>query len=137
MSKKARTQKLDSMARCLKRLSDNMPVTAAALAKDVNLQDVIILNLERLVQLSVDCAMMVIAERGWLPIPDTMTGVFSKIEVQSIISPTLADHLRKAVAFRNLCVHEYDKIDWAIVFAILGSRLDDFRDFARVIDALP
>ena len=43
----------------------------------------------------------------------------------------LAERLRRAVGFRNLAVHNYDTIDWALVFAISGDQLDDFRAFAK------
>ncbi len=39
--------------------------------------------------------------------------------------------MRKAVGFRNLAVHNYDTIEWAVVFAIATERLDDFKMFAR------
>ena len=39
-----------------------------------------------------------------------------------------------AVGFRNLCVHEYDKINWEIAYAIVTRHLDEFRQFAGLID---
>ncbi|MGS1013646.1 HepT-like ribonuclease domain-containing protein [Rhodanobacter sp. UC4450_H17] len=39
-----------------------------------------------------------------------------------------------AVGFRNIAVHSYNAIDWAIVHAIATCHLGDFEDFARLID---
>jgi uncharacterized protein YutE (UPF0331/DUF86 family) len=41
--------------------------------------------------------------------------------------------MRRAVGFRNLAVHNYDAIDWAIVFAIATTYLGDFEQFARKV----
>ncbi|HWU75333.1 MAG TPA: HepT-like ribonuclease domain-containing protein [Rhodanobacter sp.] len=42
---------------------------------------------------------------------------------------------RKAVGFRNLAVHSYSSIDWAIVHAIATRHLDDFARLADWIRA--
>ncbi|PZN85136.1 MAG: hypothetical protein DM484_01775 [Candidatus Methylumidiphilus alinenensis] len=34
---------------------------------------------------------------------------------------------------RNLAIHNYDAINWAIVYAIGRYRLTDFEDFAKAI----
>ncbi|MGB5851485.1 MAG: HepT-like ribonuclease domain-containing protein [Rhodanobacter sp.] len=39
-----------------------------------------------------------------------------------------------AGGFRNIAVHSYNAIDWAIVHAIATCHLGDFEDFARLID---
>jgi len=45
----------------------------------------------------------------------------------------LAKRMKSAVGFRNLAVHQYEAMDWAIVHATCTRHLDDFRMFARVI----
>jgi len=41
--------------------------------------------------------------------------------------------MQKAVGFRNVAVHNYDVINWEIVFAICQEFLVDFRRFAKEI----
>jgi len=53
-----------------------------------------------------------------------------------IISPRVATSLQKAVAFRNILVHNYTNINWDIVANILTSHLTDFVQFAQAIDRL-
>lgn len=129
-------QKLNSMARCLERLKAKMPATIEALSSDVDLQDIIMINLERLIQLSVDCAMLVIMEKGWLPVPQTMAESFEVLARNQFIERELANRLKKATGFRNLAVHEYDKINWDIVFHILKNQLADFRVFASKVESV-
>lgn len=40
--------------------------------------------------------------------------------------------MRKSVGFRNVMVHNYDEVNWEIVFAICKFHLNDFKEFARV-----
>jgi uncharacterized protein YutE (UPF0331/DUF86 family) len=44
-----------------------------------------------------------------------------------------AHPLRRAVGFRNIAVHQYEVIDWAIVHALTGDPLLDFERFASVV----
>ncbi len=136
MSKEVRSQKLDSVARCLNRISQNIPISPDDLKKNLDQQDILILNLERLVQSSVDCAAILIADRGWLPLPDSMTMTFEILCNRNIISKALAERLSKAVGFRNLCVHEYDKLNWEIVYRIVTIHIDEFREFASIMNKL-
>lgn len=41
--------------------------------------------------------------------------------------------MKKSVGFRNLAVHNYNAIDWIIVFEICNKHLDDFRTYAGCI----
>ena len=43
----------------------------------------------------------------------------------------LATRLRRAVGFRNIAVHNYEAIDWEIVWLLAGDPLRDFEAFAR------
>jgi uncharacterized protein YutE (UPF0331/DUF86 family) len=43
------------------------------------------------------------------------------------------DRVIKAVGFRNIAVHRYDKIDWSIVQSVCRHRLVDFEHFAKAI----
>lgn len=67
--------------------------------------------------------------------PDTMGQTFGSLAKAGVIDENLAAQLKKAVGFRNIAVHNYEEIDWAIVHAIARHRLVDFADFAKVIAA--
>ena len=62
-----------------------------------------------------------------------MGEVFSTLAAIGVISGALAARLRAAVGFRNIAVHNYDRVDWAVVFAISTRHLDDFRPFAAAV----
>lgn len=125
--------KIESLRRCLRRIADHRPETAEALVADYDTQDIIAINLQRAVQLCVDLGGHLIASRGW-DSPATMSRTFDVLLEHGAIPPELAVRLRGAVGFRNISVHEYDKIDWARVHALITTGLEDFRAFASAVN---
>ncbi|MHB8523808.1 MAG: type VII toxin-antitoxin system HepT family RNase toxin [Limisphaerales bacterium] len=125
-------EKLESLRRCLRRIVEKRPATAEALVDDYDLQDIIALNLERAIQICVDLAAMLIADRELTP-PETMAGSFDCLQQAGVLSATLAERMKKAVGFRNIAVHSYQRIDWRIVFEICHRHVADFETFAGVI----
>lgn len=71
-------RKLDSLQRCLARIVSKRPDTAEALKADMDLQDVLVLNLSRAVQICVDLAAHLISDLS-LPPPDTMGEAFDRL----------------------------------------------------------
>ena len=108
--------KLDALARCLLRIESKKPFTVEQLKSDFDLQDIVSINLERSVQQSVDIASVILAETNE-PAPLTMADSFAKLSAIGWISQPVALRMQKAVGMRNLMVHEYEKIDWAIVYS--------------------
>ena len=125
-------QKLESLRRCIKRVEDKTPPHVIQLVKDQDIQDILVLNLTRAVQLCVDIGSHVISETEE-PAPTTMGDVFSTLEHLGAISSITRKSMRKAVGFRNIAVHNYDVINWEIVYAICNNLLVDFRQFASEI----
>ena len=126
-------QKLESLHRCLQRISAKCPADAATLAADFDLQDIVSLNLSRAVQLCVDIGAHFIASLN-VPPPGTMGQTFDLLAQAGVVDLLLAASLKKAVGFRNIAMHNYDAIDWCIVHSIVTHHLKDFVDFARVVN---
>ena len=134
MDRRVIEQKLESLRRCLARIEAKCPQEAAALAADADVQDIVSLNLTRAVQLAVDIGAHLIAGMAVLP-PDTMGQTFDRLAEAGLIGSELATRLKKAVGFRNIAIHNYEAIDWAIVHSICRHRLSDFTDYARAVQA--
>lgn len=62
MDKLVLAQKLESLRRCVTRIEQKLPDSARLLIDDADLQDVIVLNLTRAVQLCTDIATHIISE---------------------------------------------------------------------------
>jgi uncharacterized protein YutE (UPF0331/DUF86 family) len=76
MDKDVLMNKLESLRRCVQRVQDKAPVSSDLLKGDYDLQDIIVLNLERAVQTCVDIGLHIISDLE-IPVPDTMTAVYS------------------------------------------------------------
>jgi len=126
--------KLDSLARCILRIESKKSFSVAQLEADPDLQDVICLNLERAVQQCVDLCSICIAELGISP-SATMAEGFELLAQAGWISPAIALSMQKAVGFRNIAVHEYEKIDWAIVHAVCHKSLAELKAFGKAISS--
>ena len=92
------------------------------------------MNLERAIQSSVDIATHIIASME-ISAPDTMGEVFVVLQKRDVISSSVAERMIKSVGFRNIVVHAYHEIDWAVVFAIITKNINDFKDYIRQIAA--
>ena len=135
MDRDVLNRKLESLRRCIARIESKRPIRPEVLRVDYDLQDIIALNLERAVQTCVDIAAHVISQTE-LPVPSTMGEGFERLAELQVISPQVAVSLQKAVAFRNILVHNYTSINWDIVVNILTHHLTDFVQFAQAIDRL-
>ena len=124
--------KLESLRRCVERIAEKTPSSVDQLIRDPDAQDIIALNLQRAVQLSVDVAAHLIAETDAAP-PSTMAENFEILRKLQIIDPVLAERLTKAVGFRNIAVHSYQAINWNVVYQICRHHLDDFRQFTKTV----
>lgn len=124
-------QKLESLHRCIKRLESKCPADAAILASDFDLQDIVALNLSRAIQICVDIGAHIVASLD-VPAPGTMGQTFELLSQTGLINTELASRLKKAVGFRNIAVHNYEKINWNIVHSIVKDHLIDFTEFAKI-----
>lgn len=125
-------EKLESLRRCIQRIEDKTPEDAGNLIRDIDLQDILVVNLTRAVQISVDIGSHIISSANQ-PMPQTMGDVFTKLHELDVISQETNERLRKAVGFRNIAVHSYEAINWEIVYAICQNSLRDFRQYAQEI----
>ena len=124
--------KLESLRRCVARVESRCPATADELAKDIDAQDIIALNLSRAVQLYVDLALHRLSASGQTT-PATMGAAFDELAQIDTISNDLAQRMKSAVDCRNLAIHQYEAMDWRIVHATCTKHLDDFRVFASTM----
>ena len=123
---------MDSLQRCIKRIEEKIPENWDSIEEDYDLQDILTVNLERAVQLSVDIGLQIFVQINVKP-PETMSEVFTILEEQKVLPSGVAENLKKAVGFRNIAVHEYDEINWEIVQSICTKHLKDFYQFMKAI----
>ncbi len=121
--------KIESIEKCLARIENKMSLPDFDL-EDYDMQDVVVLNLQRACQQSIDLAMFLVAELN-LGFPKDSADAFSLLKDAKIIDEKVYKPMRAMVGFRNVAVHEYQRIDNKIVASVINNHLDDFREYSR------
>ena len=124
--------KATSIERCLQRILEEYAGDKQNLVANQTKQDAIVLNLQRACEASIDLAMYVISQRR-LGVPQDSRDAFTLLQIAGILSADLATRMQRMVGFRNVAVHEYTRLNFDVVHAIITKQLDDFRTFSSTI----
>ena len=124
--------KAAAIERAVKRVREEHAGDDANLLANQTRQDAIILNLQRACESSIDAAMHLVRVHK-LGIPQESRDAFALLEQAGRLEASLADRMKRMVGFRNVAVHDYQRLNLDIVRSIVRERLDDFIEFARVV----
>ena len=124
--------KAAAIERAVRRVREEYAGDERNLTANQTRQDAIVLNLQRACESSIDAAMHLVRVNR-LGIPQETRDAFALLEQARIIEPPLADRLKKMVGFRNVAIHDYEKLNLDIVRRIVEEHVDDFLAFTRVI----
>jgi uncharacterized protein YutE (UPF0331/DUF86 family) len=125
-------RKIADMERYLGNLSEYRGMTSDGYAADWKTQRIVERTLHLVIEASMDIADHLVADRR-LPVPETAAGAFIALADAGLLEPELARALGRMVAFRNILVHDYARLDPQIVLRVLES---DLRDVERLRDAV-
>jgi uncharacterized protein YutE (UPF0331/DUF86 family) len=123
--------KLGSIRRCIERIR-TVTRGEPASVREIDVQEIVVLNLQRAVQSALDLAAHLIAERDW-GLPDSLKQHFTILEQNGVLSAELGARLRSMTGFRNIAVHNYQALDGAILERIVADHLGDLEDFAASV----
>ncbi len=124
--------KITSLQRCVQRARSIYKNKQKDFLYDFDAQDAAILNILRACELAIDLANYLIKQNK-IGIPTSSAESFDLLSQNNIISFELAEKLKKMVSFRNISVHEYQKINYQIVIAVIENELDDLIRFTEII----
>ena len=114
--------------RCIQRLDDEYRGHETELVSNLLRQDSIILNLQRACEASIDLAMHLVRIHR-LGLPQESREAFRLLEAQGLIDAETSARMQAMVGFRNIAVHNYQKLNIEVVRSILDRHLADFRRF--------
>ena len=126
-------EKIESIRLSVARITSKQPFSTDELATNYDLQDIISVNLQRAIQSMVDIAAHILAASDD-PAPRAMADALDALVVAKFLSPDLGKSLRRAIAFRNILVHQYKKIDWRRVHAGLENGVGELAAFCLEIE---
>lgn len=116
--------------RCVVRAREEL-AASADFRLDFTRQDAAILNVERACDAAIDIANRLIRTRA-LGAPSSSRDSFVLVEQAGLISADLSARLRRMVGFRNIAIHQYEKLEIAIVEVVIRDRLDDLLEFSAI-----
>jgi uncharacterized protein YutE (UPF0331/DUF86 family) len=88
--------------------------------------------LQLIIEVTIDVGKLLIIEQK-LKKPEENSEIFPILFDQKIISRKLVNNLIGITNFRNILVHEYEKIDREIIYQKMQKNLDDFQQFKKEI----
>jgi len=124
--------KVAIIERCLGRLEQEYRGHEKELETDLTRQDSIILNLQRCCEAAIDLAMHEVRMHR-LGLPQESREAFTLLHDAGLIDEALMRRMQAMVGFRNIAVHNYQKLSLDVVRAILDEHLDDFRQFCAAM----
>lgn len=116
----------------LSRLKDKENVSLESLKNDLDIQDIVLHNLQLAIQGCIDIGSHVISDEGW-GVAGSLNEIFYILQNKGVIKAETAEKMISMVGFRNILVHEYENINFDIVYNILHHHLKDINEYLLVI----
>jgi uncharacterized protein YutE (UPF0331/DUF86 family) len=120
--------KKEVIERCIKRIEEVYEGDPDNLL-DFTKQDSIILNIQRAIEACLDLAMHKISVEK-LGVPQNGRDAFEILLKNGYIDETILQKMKSMIGFRNLAVHDYQKLNLEVLQSILEKHLYDFEDFS-------
>lgn len=125
-------RKVADLDQFLGQLAEFRDLTVEVYRNDWKIQRIVDRTLHLAIETCVDIGEHVVSDRR-LRVPGSYAEVFDVLTEAGLIDPRLHDAMTKMAGFRNILVHEYTRIDPAIVVNILTRRLEDLARFRSAV----
>ena len=116
--------------RCVARARQEYAGDDSRLFDNITAQDSIILNLLRACEAAIGLAMHLI-RRHHLGVPQESRSAFEMLANAGYLDAELAQRMMRMVAFRNVAINDYQKLNLDIVRSILNRDIEDFLDLTQ------
>ena len=125
-------RKLTELDEYLKQMGEFSSVTLEEYSRDWKVQRIVERTLQMMIETCADIANHIISDRGYR-IPDNYGDTFRVLHENGVLKNDLFEIMLKMARFRNIVVHQYDKVDEAIVIGILRNNLNNFTAYRDAI----
>ncbi len=127
--------RISAVKKYLKILERYKKYSAKEIEEDIDIRGAVERYLYLAIQATIDLAEAVISYKN-LRKPSSMSETFHILNEEDIISPDLKTKMSKMVGFRNIIAHDYEEINYEIVFEILQKGLSDIKEFTKIISGI-
>jgi uncharacterized protein YutE (UPF0331/DUF86 family) len=107
-------------------------ITLEAYRADWKTQRVVERTLQMMIETCVDIANHIVSDSGMRP-PTSYVDTFRVLSENKIIGEDLSGVMEKMAKFRNVVVHQYERVDAEIAILILKKHLIDFDRFRDAV----
>lgn len=128
-------RKLSNLDTYLTQLAPYRDLDLAAYRGDWRTQRIVERTLHLAIETCMDVADHIVADRK-LGVPETAAATFESLADAEILPRALAESLARMVGFRNILVHDYAKLDAAIVLRVLQTDVQDLDRFRATVLSL-
>ena len=101
--------KVATIERCVRRAREEYAAAGPDFATNFSHQDAAVLNIQRACEAALDIAHHLIRAHK-LGIPQSARDAFELLAKGGLIAQPMADAMKKMVGFRNIAVHDYQKL---------------------------
>jgi uncharacterized protein YutE (UPF0331/DUF86 family) len=127
-------RKLADLEAYIGQISEFNSISIQAYRSDWKTQRIVERTLHLMIELCLDVGGHIISDNKFR-VPDSYADEFRVPHENGIVSDALMTVLVKMAKFRNIIVHQYEKVDPEIVISILRNNLEDFQMFSNEIAA--
>jgi len=127
-------RKLSDLESFIEQMSEYKSLAAKEYQSDWKIQRIVDRTLHLMIEICIDICGHIISDRK-LRIPDSYADGFRILHEKGIVSDHSVEPLVKMSKFRNIIVHQYEKVDPEIVIGILRTNIEDFKRFSNEIVA--
>ena len=124
--------KAATIERCIARAREEYAAAGPSFATDFTRQDAAVLNIQRACEAALDMGHHVIRSHH-LGLPQSARDVFDVLAAAGWIRTELAESLKKMVGFRNIAVHDYQRLLLPITVNIITGHLDEFLRYSQYL----
>ncbi len=124
--------KAATVERCVARARQEYEADPGTFLTNFTRQDAAILNVQRACEAVLDMGQHLV-RRERLGVPQSARDVFDLLARGQWIDANLVDALKHMVAFRNIAVHEYQRLVVPILVNVITQHLDEFLKFTKIV----
>ena len=125
-------RKLANLEEYTGQVSEYEKISLAEYRGDWKTQRAVERTLQMMIETCCDIAAHIIADRR-LRTPESYADSFLVLAEGGVLPMNLSTLMQKMAKFRNVVVHQYEKVDAEIVLLILHRHLVDFQHFAEAV----
>ena len=125
-------RKLSTLDEYLKQINEYANISSKEYAADWKIQRIVERTLQMMIETCLDVSGHIISDEK-LRVPETYADMFRILVENNILKGSQLEAFEKMAKFRNIIVHDYEKIDAGIVLGILQKNLNDFEGFKEAI----